>query len=224
MLVDISSSVVPFSSCLLSFQKSGSSLMSQLFASGGQRIGASASTISLPMHIQCWFPLGLTGLIFLQSKGISILQHHSSKESIVRCSSLLYGPTLTSPYDFWKNHNFDYMDICWQSDVSAFNMLFRFVIAFLPRSKCLLISWLQSPSSVILEPKKRKSLTVSTFPPSICHEVMGSDVMILVFWMLSIKSVFSLLFHHHQEALLLHYNKIDRGNWVHIQVDMRILW
>ena len=60
------------------------------------------------------------------------------------------------------------------------NMLSRFVIAFFPRSKCLLISWLQSLSAVILEPKKRKSVTVSTFPPSICHEVMGPDAMILV--------------------------------------------
>ena len=62
-----------------------------------------------------------------------------------------------------------------------FNMLSRFVIAFLPRSKCLLISWLQSPSTVILEPKKIRSDTVSTVSPSISHEVMGSDAMILVF-------------------------------------------
>ena len=62
-----------------------------------------------------------------------------------------------------------------------FKMLSRFVIAFLPRSKCLLISWLQSPSAMILEPKKIKSLTVSIFSPSICHEVMGLDAMILVF-------------------------------------------
>ena len=62
-----------------------------------------------------------------------------------------------------------------------FNMLFRLVIAFLPRSKCLLISWLQSPSAVILEPHKIKSVTVSIVSPSICHEVMGPDAMILVF-------------------------------------------
>ena len=68
-----------------------------------------------------------------------------------------------------------------------FNMLSRFVIAFLPRSKCLLIAWLHSPSAVILEPKKIKSLTVS---PSICYEVMGPDSMILVFWMLSFKPTF----------------------------------
>jgi len=71
-----------------------------------------------------------------------------------------------------------------------FNMLSRFIIAFLPRRKCLLLSWLQEPYAVILEPKKIKSVTVSTFPPSICHEVMGSDAMILVFLMLSLKPAF----------------------------------
>ena len=73
-----------------------------------------------------------------------------------------------------------------------FNTLTKFVIAFLPRSKCLLISWLQSPSAVILEPKKTKSVTVSTFVPSLCHEVMRLDAMNLVFWMLSFKPAFSL--------------------------------
>ena len=72
------------------------------------------------------------------------------------------------------------------------NMLSRFVIAFLPKSKHLLISWLQSPSAVILEPKKRKSVTASTFSPSICHEVMGLDAKILVFLMVSFKPAFSL--------------------------------
>ena len=72
------------------------------------------------------------------------------------------------------------------------NMLSRLVIAFLPRSKCLLISWLQSSTAVVLEPKKIKSLSVSIFSPSICHEVMGLDAMIFVFWMLSFKPTFSL--------------------------------
>ena len=62
-----------------------------------------------------------------------------------------------------------------------FNMLYRLVLAFLPRSKCLLISWLQSPTAVILEPKKVKSVTVSIVSPPICHEVVGPDAMILVF-------------------------------------------
>ena len=73
------------------------------------------------------------------------------------------------------------MDVCWQSNVSAFNMLSRVVIAFLPKSKRLLVSWLQSPSTVILEPPKIKSVTVSIVSPSICNEVMGLDAMILVF-------------------------------------------
>ena len=74
-----------------------------------------------------------------------------------------------------------------------FNMLSRFIITFLPRSKCLLISWLKSPSTVILEPKKIKYVTASTFSTSICHGLLGLDAMILVFWMLSFKPPFSLL-------------------------------
>ena len=73
-----------------------------------------------------------------------------------------------------------------------FNMLSRLVITFLPRSKHLLISWLQSPSAVILKPKKIKSLMISIVTPSICHELMGRDALILVFWMLNFKPAFSL--------------------------------
>ena len=73
-----------------------------------------------------------------------------------------------------------------------FNMPSRLVITFLPRDKCLLITWLQSPTAVILEPKKIKSVTVSTVSSSVCHEVFGLDAMILVFWMLSFKPTFSL--------------------------------
>ena len=95
--------------------------------------------------------------------------------------SFLHSPTLTSIHDHWKNHSLDQMDLSWQSNVSAFNTLSRLVISFLPRSKRLLISWLQSPSSVILEPQKIKYATVSTVSPTISHEVMGPDAMILVF-------------------------------------------
>ena len=80
------------------------------------------------------------------------------------------------------------MDLCWQSNVSAFNVLSRLVT----RSKHLLISWMQSPSAVILEPKKIKSVIVSIVSPSICHEVMRPEAMILVFWMLNFKPTFSL--------------------------------
>ena len=92
--------------------------------------------------------------------------------------SFLYSPTLTSIHDYWKKHSLDKTDLCGPSNVSAFKYAVYVVITYLPRSKRLLISCLQSPSAVILEPPKIKSDTVS---PSICHEVMGPDAMILVF-------------------------------------------
>ena len=76
--------------------------------------------------------------------------------------------------------------------MSAFNILCRFVVAFLPRSKHVLISWLQSPSTVILEPNKMKSVTASTFSPAICHDVMGLDAMIFFLWIPSFQLAFSL--------------------------------
>ena len=88
VMLSISSSVAPFSFCLQFFPASGSFPVSWLFASGGQRIGTSASASVLPMNIQGLFPLGLTGLISLQSKGLkSLLQHHSSKASVLQCSA-----------------------------------------------------------------------------------------------------------------------------------------
>ena len=77
--------------------------------------------------------------------------------------SLLYGPTLTFIHDYWKNHSFDETDLCCKVMSLLFNTLSRLVIAFLPKSKHLLISWLQSPSAVILEPKKIKSM-IQQFP------------------------------------------------------------
>ena len=100
--------------------------------------------------------------------------------------------TLTSIHDYWKKHSLTRWTFVHKVKSLLFNMLSRLVIAFLPRSKHLLISWLQSPSAVILEPKKIKYLTVSIVSPSICHEVMGLDAMILVFQMLSFKPAFSL--------------------------------
>ena len=95
--------------------------------------------------------------------------------------SLFYGPTLIFVHDYWKNHSFDSVDHCQQRVTSLLlNTLSRLVIAFLPR-RVFLILWLQSLSTVILEPKNMKSDTVSTLYPSICHEVMGPDGMILVF-------------------------------------------
>ena len=122
-------------------------------------------------------------MISLQSKGLSRVFSTPQLKSINSSAlSFLYGPTLTSVHDYWKNHSFDYTNLCQQSDVSVFfNMLSRLVLALLPKSKRLLISWLQSPSVVILEPRKIKSDTVSTLSPSISHEVMGPDAMIFVF-------------------------------------------
>ena len=135
----ISSSPTPFSSSLQSSPASGAFLVSQLFASGGQTIGSSASV--LPMNIQDWFPLGLTGLISLLSKGLSRVFFHTTVQRH-QFFSLLYGTTLTTIHDYWKNHSFDYS---FGTVVSLlFNMLSRFVIALLLRSKCLLISWLQA--------------------------------------------------------------------------------
>ena len=104
----LSSSVIPFSSCLQSFSASGSVLMSQLFASGGQSIGASAAVSALPKNIYYWFPLGLASLISLQSKGLSRVFSNTTVQSInYSVLSLLYSPTLTSIHAYWKNHSLD---------------------------------------------------------------------------------------------------------------------
>ena len=109
----ISSSVVPFSSHLQSFPTSGSFQMSHLFASGGQSTGVSASASRLPMNTQDWFPLGWTGWISLQSKGLSRVFSNTTFKSINSLAlSFLYSPTLTSIHDYWKNHSLDYMDFC----------------------------------------------------------------------------------------------------------------
>ena len=140
------------------------------------------------MNSQNWFPLGWTGWISLQSKRLkSLLQHHSSKASILQCSAF-FTAQLSHPYmTTGKTIALTRQTFVGKVMSLLFNMLSRLVITFLPRSKSLLISWLQSPSAVILEPPKIKSDTISTVSPSICHEVMGPDAMILVFWMLSFK-------------------------------------
>ena len=187
----ISSSVVPFSSCPQSLPASESFPMSQLFTWGSQSIGALASV--LPKNTQDWSPLEWTGWISLQSKGLSsLLQHHSSKASILRHLAFfmvqfshLYMTTRKTIALTIQNFFRKVMSL-------LFNILSRLVRTFLPRSKCLLISWLQSPSAVISEPPKIKSATVYTVSPFICHEVMGADAMIFIFWMLSLKPTFSL--------------------------------
>ena len=101
-----SSSVVPISSCLQSFPATESFPMSQFFASGGQSTGVSASTSVLAMNIKDWFPLGWTGQISLQSKGLSRVFSNTTVQKH-QFFSFLYSPTLTSIHDYWKNHSFD---------------------------------------------------------------------------------------------------------------------
>ena len=134
-----------------------------------------------------WFDL-----LAVQGTLRSLLQHHSSKASILWHLAFfmvqLLHPFMTTGQTIvltrWTFVGKVISLLC--------NMLFRLVIIFLPTSKRLLISWLQSPSAVILKPPKIKSVTVSIVSPCICHEVMGPDAMILVFWMLSFTPTFSL--------------------------------
>ena len=107
-------------SFLQSFPASGSFPMSRLFASGGQSIGALASASILPMNIQDWFPLGLTGLISLQSKGLSrVFSNTTVQKHQFLALSLLPSPTLTSIHNYWENYCFDYVDLGHQNNVSA---------------------------------------------------------------------------------------------------------
>jgi len=153
-----------------------------------------------------FFRLGWFDLLAVQET-LKILLQHNLKASVLQCSAffifqLSYPHMITG-----KTIALTIQVFVGKVTSLLFNTLSRFVIAFLPGSKHLLISWLQSPSTVILELKKIKSVTASTFSPSICYEVMVLDAMILVFWILSFKPVlifkpaFTLLFHPHQEAL-----------------------
>ena len=165
----ISSSVTPFSSCLPSFSIKGFSSESALhirwpkywsfsFSSSNEYSGLISFRID-------WFDA-----LAVQGTLKSLLQHHSSKALILQCSAFymiqLWYPFMTTA----KTIALTIQTFVSKGIYLLFNMLSRFVIDFLPRSKRLLISWLQSPSAVILEPKKVKSVTVSIFSPSICHE------------------------------------------------------
>ena len=179
-------------SCLQSFLASGSFPVSWLFTSGGQSIRASASSSVLPMNTQGWFPLGLTGLISLQSKGLSrvfsstVIKKHwffSTQPSLWPNSHIYMttGKTIALTIQTFVS----------QVTSLLFSTLSRFVIAFLPRS--------QAPFSFMAAviicsdfAKKIKSVTVSIVAPSVCHEVMGLLAMIFVFWMLIFKPAFSL--------------------------------
>ena len=152
-----------------------------------------------------WFDLAVQGTLK------SLLQHHSLKASIL-WHSTFFIVQLSHPYmTTGKTIALTIWTFVGKVISLLFNMLSRLVITFLPRSKHLLISWLQSPSTVILEPKKIKSVTISIVYPCICHEVMGPDAMIFIFWMLSFKPTFSLSSHFHQEAFWLFFAFCHKG-------------
>ena len=189
----ISSSVASFSSCPQSFPASGSSPMSQLFASGGQSTGVLASTSVLPMNTQDWSALGWTGGSPCSPRDSQESSPTPQSKSSILRRSAFFTVQLSHPY-MTTGKTIALTRQMFVSKVMSrlYNTLSRFVTAFLPRSKHLLISWLQSPSAVILEPPKIRSDTVSTVYPSISHEVTGPDALIFKFWMLSFKPAFSL--------------------------------
>ena len=137
------------------------------------------------------FTIDWFDILVVQGTPKSLLQHHNSEASVLQ-RSVFFMVQLSHPYmTIGKTVALTIWTFIGKVISLLFNMLSRLVIAFLPRSRCLFIAWLQSPSAVILEPKKIKPVTVSTFS-SICHKVMGPDAMILVFWMLCFNPAFSL--------------------------------
>ena len=189
----MSSSVDPFSSHLHSFPASGSFQMWVLHIRWPKYWSFSLSISPSNEYSRLFsFKMDWLDLLAVQGTLKSLLQHHSSKASILWRSDFFIiqfsHPYMTNE----KNIALTRQTFVGKVISLLFNMLSRLVITFLPKSKCLLISWLQSPSAVILEPKKIKSLTVSIVSPSICHEVMEPEAVILVLWMLSFKPAFSL--------------------------------
>ena len=180
----ISSSVIPFSSCLQTLPATGSFQMSQFFTWGGQSIGVSASTSVLPMNIQDWFPLGWTGWISLQSKGLSRVFSNTTVQKYQFFDSQTFIVQLPHPYmTTGKTIALTIRTFVGKVMSLFFNMLSKFAIAFLPRSKCLF----NFMATVIIHSDfgAQEDKVCHCFHrfPSICHEVMGPDAMILVFWM-----------------------------------------
>ena len=183
---------IPFSFCLQSFPASGSFQMSQFFPSGSQSIGGSTSASVLPMNTQDWsISFRKDWLDLLAGQGIlkSLLQHHSSKASIL-WRSAFFIVQLSHPY-MTTGRTIALTRCPFVGKVMSllFNMLSRLVITFLPRSKYLLMSWLQWPSAMILESPQIQSVTVSTVSPSICHEVMDPAPRVLTTILISLLKV-----------------------------------
>ena len=157
--------------------------MTQFFTSGGPKYWSISFSISSSSEYSGLISLRIDWLDLLAVQGTlkSLLQHHSSKASVLQ-SSAFFIVQLSHPYvTTGKTIALTRQTFVDKVMSLLLNMLSRFVITFLPRSKRLLISWLQSPSAVILEPPQIKSITVSIVSPCICHEVMGPDAMIFIF-------------------------------------------
>ena len=172
----------PFSPCRQSFPASESVSVSRLFTSGGHNIGASASASVLPMNIQLIsFRINWFDLLAVQETLKRLLQHHYLKASVLQHSVFLmvqlWHPFMTTG----KSRALTIGTFVGKVMSLLLNMLSVFVIAFLPRSICLFISWLQSLSEVISEPRKIKSVTASTSSSSIYHKIMRLGVIILIF-------------------------------------------
>ena len=172
-------SVVPFSSCLQSAPASETFLMSQFFAFGGQSIEVLAFSSVLPMNIQNWFPLGLTGLISLQSKGLSIISRTTvQKHQYFDTQPSLWSSSHIRPYlTTGKTIALIRWNFVGKVTSLLFNMLCRFVISFLAKSKHLFISWLQSPSASDFGSQRNK--VIHSFPIYLpwndrtrCHNLM----------------------------------------------------
>jgi len=194
----ISSSVILFSSHPQSFPATGSFPNESVLHVRWQKYWSFSVNISPSNEYSglISFRMDWLDLLAVQETLKSLLQHHSSKASIFQHSASFIVQHMTTG----KTIALTRWTFVGKVMSLLFNMLSRLVIAFLLRGKHLLISRLQSPSAVTLEPPKIKSLTVSIVSPSVCCKVMGPDAMILVFWMLSFKPT-TLLFHFYQEAL-----------------------
>ena len=185
----ISSSVIPFSSCLQSFPASGSFQWVSSSHQVAKVLELQLQYQSFQWKIRTNFPLDWLVWVFSKT---TVQKHQFFGIASILWHSAFFMEQYSHPYvNTRKTIALTKWPFVGKVMSLLFNMLSRLVITFLPRSKCLLLSWLYSPSAVILEPKKVKSVTAYTFCPSICHEVMGLNAMIFVFWMLSFKPAFS---------------------------------
>ena len=190
MMSSISSSALPFSFCLQFFPSIRVFSSESALCIRWPKYGSFSVNPSNEYSGLASFRIDWLDLFVVQGTLKSLLQHHSSKPSILHRSAFFIVQLSHSYMTTAKTIALTSRTFVGKKKSLLFNMLSRVIIAFLPRSKHLLISWLQQPSAVILEPLKIKSVTVSIFSPSISHEFMGLEVMISVFWMLSFKPAF----------------------------------